>query len=131
VTPEASVYLDAASQDLVEARINALMKVWRQAARLSYYAQFHAAQALIFERTGKTAKTHKGVHALFHKLARVEVAIPPGAAVALVEAYRHKEVADYDFGTALPVTEMQANKAVTTAERFVAAVLAALSAPAP
>ncbi|HEX3522373.1 MAG TPA: hypothetical protein VHT52_09830 [Stellaceae bacterium] len=35
------------------------------AGRNAYLAAFHAAQALIAERTGKEAKTHKGVHAQF------------------------------------------------------------------
>lgn len=44
-----------------------------QAARLAYYAQFHAAQALIVERTDKLPKTHNGVDRQFHKLAGANV----------------------------------------------------------
>src|SRR5262245_58401892 len=38
----------------------------------AYLAAFHAAQALIAERTGRTAKTHKGAHAQFARLTRGE-----------------------------------------------------------
>jgi uncharacterized protein (UPF0332 family) len=33
------------------------------AGRNAYLAAFHAAQALMAERTGKDGRTHKGVHA--------------------------------------------------------------------
>ena len=39
------------------------------AARTAYLAGFHAAQALIFERTGKIAKTHRGVRNAISRLA--------------------------------------------------------------
>jgi hypothetical protein len=42
------------------------------AGRNAYLAGFHAAQALIGERTGRDAKTHKGVHAQFARLTRNE-----------------------------------------------------------
>ena len=54
---------------------NLSINIHRQAARLAYYAQFHAAQALIFERTGKISKTHKGVGSQFHTFAQSELAI--------------------------------------------------------
>ncbi len=46
--------------------------VGEDAGRNAYLAAFHAAQALIAERTGKDAKTHKGVHAQFARLTRNE-----------------------------------------------------------
>ncbi len=127
--PETTVYLDAADQDLVEARGNLSLKFSRQAARLAYYARFHAAQALIFERTGKVAKTHKGVHTLFHKLSRAEAIVPLDLAAELVEAYRHKEIADYDFGTSPTITSSQATNSIAAAERFASAIRQALAAP--
>ncbi len=126
--PETMIYIDAAERDLAEAKGILSLKYWRQASRLAYYARFHAAQALIFERTGKISKTHKGVHTLFHRLAQAELAIPPGAGVELVKAYSHKEIADYDFGTSPNVTSSQASNAIADAVRFVAAVRQALTA---
>jgi len=59
------------------------------AARSAYYCVFHTAEALIFEMTGKVAKTHSGVRAEFARLM-------PGEAdrwmrTFLADAYRFKE----------------------------------------
>ena len=43
-----------------------------EAGRAAYLVAFHAAQALIFERTGGTPKTHQGVRWQFGALARTE-----------------------------------------------------------
>jgi uncharacterized protein (UPF0332 family) len=42
------------------------------AAREAYLAVFHAAEAYIFEQTGKAAKTHRGVRSEFARLAKAE-----------------------------------------------------------
>jgi hypothetical protein len=52
---------------------------------------------LIFGRTGKVAKTHKGVQALFHRLIRQEAAIGLGLAGNLSASYHFKEAADYEI----------------------------------
>lgn len=41
-----------------------------EAGRAAYLAGFHAAQALIFEKTDKVVKTHKGVQSEFLKLTK-------------------------------------------------------------
>lgn len=41
----------------------------RIAGREAYLAAFHAAQALIYERTSRIAKTHRGVRIQFSRLA--------------------------------------------------------------
>ena len=66
MTPEVAGYLDKARQCLGYARINLGVKLGNDAGRNAYLAAFHAAQAFIFERTGKVAKTHQGVHAEFN-----------------------------------------------------------------
>ena len=40
------------------------------AGRAAYLASFHAAQALLFDKTGKVFKTHKGVQAEFLRLTK-------------------------------------------------------------
>jgi len=120
--PETSVFIEAAGRDLAVARGNLSLSFWDQAARMAYYARFHAAQAMIFERGGKIAKTHKGVHSEFHRFAKVEANLLPGLAGELSRTYRHKEVADYDTGAAQPITADDASEAISTAECFVAAV---------
>jgi uncharacterized protein (UPF0332 family) len=72
--PQTQAFLAAADEALSDGNTILKVNVPRQAARLAYYAQFHAAQALIFERTDKVAKTHKGVDREFHKIAKDEPA---------------------------------------------------------
>jgi len=69
VKPETAAYLASAAEALKDAKAILAIHIPRQAAHLAYYAQFHAAQALIFERTDRIAKTHRGVKNRFHKLA--------------------------------------------------------------
>ena len=60
--PEAADYLGKARQCLDDARqIAALRPLHHIVAREAYLAAYHAAEAYIFERTGKTTKTHRGV----------------------------------------------------------------------
>jgi uncharacterized protein (UPF0332 family) len=70
VTPEAEAHLDKARECLTRARIIVAAGVMEDAARDAYLAAFHAAQALICERTGRDAKTHRGVHIAFARLTR-------------------------------------------------------------
>jgi uncharacterized protein (UPF0332 family) len=70
VKPESAQYLEKARQALKEARAVAGIELVEAAGRAAYLATFHAAQALIFERTGKVAKTHRGVHAQFSRMAK-------------------------------------------------------------
>ena len=129
---ETSNFLSAADEALSDARGNLSINISRQAARLAYYAQFHAAQALIFERTCKIAKTHKGVDTQFHKLAKTEPALPADLPGQLSAAYYFKEVADYDTGISPPITPAHARDAIATAERFVEAIRQVLApTPAP
>jgi uncharacterized protein (UPF0332 family) len=57
VTPQAARFLDKA------------------AGRTAYLAVYHAAQALIFERTRKVLKTHAGVQTEFLKLTRDDLSV--------------------------------------------------------
>jgi uncharacterized protein (UPF0332 family) len=125
--PQTEAFLGAADEALTNARDILSINIQRQAARLSYYAQFHAAQALIFERTDKISKSHKGVSREFHNLARAEPNLPGELGAKLSAAYYYKEVADYDTGTAPPITTNQAREAIDTAEHFVAIIRQALT----
>ena len=127
--PQTASFLAAADKALSDARTIQTVNVPHQAARLAYYAQFHVAQALIFERADKIAKTHKGVSKEFHRLAKTETTFPPGLATQLTEAYAYKEHADYDTDFAEPITLPVAGDAIDTAERFVAIVRQALAQP--
>ena len=127
MTPETAVFLAAAAGALSDAGIILAANVPRQAARLAYYAQFHAAQALIFERTGKISKTHKGVNHQFHMLVKTEPSLSADLAMQLAKAYIYKERADYHTDMTNPVPPALAAQAIVTAERFVAVIRQALT----
>ena len=122
MTPETSDFLVAAERALSNARNILAIDIPDQAARFAYYAQFHAAQALIFERTAKISKTHKGVDKQFHKLVKAEPTLPSDLAGQLSEAYYYKDVADYDTGSVPTITPALARDAIATAEAFVAVI---------
>ena len=56
------------------------------AARTAYLAAFHAAQALIFDRTSRVLKTHNGVHTEFARLVRNDESFGPTLRVFLSRA---------------------------------------------
>jgi len=122
VTPEAADFLLNARDDLDEAvRIEAI-SLHRAAARSAYYAAFHAAEALIFERTGKVAKTHSGVRSEFARLARHDPRIANDLPRILAKAYEFKEFADYRTPAMTSVTMEEAETQITAADRFVAEI---------
>jgi len=57
----AAAYLAKARQALDKARRVHSIGLYDEAGRHAYYAAFHAAQALLFERTDKVNATHQGV----------------------------------------------------------------------
>jgi uncharacterized protein (UPF0332 family) len=66
--PQTAAFLESADQAVSQAKRILAIDIPIQAAWLAYYAQFYAAQALIFERTDKIARTHKGVRDSSHDL---------------------------------------------------------------
>lgn len=93
MTPEASGYLSKARQCLGYARINIGVGLGNDAGRNADLCAFHAAQAFIFERTGKVAKSHQGVHTEFNRLAKDEPRINLDVRRFLPQAYNLKAVA--------------------------------------
>ena len=69
--PETGKFLDKARGDLADAKKIVAIELANVAARSAYYAAFHAAEAFIFERTGKVAKTHSGVRSEFARLDKI------------------------------------------------------------
>ena len=76
-----AAYFDKARQSLDKARRVLAIGIHDEAGRHAYYAAFHAAQALIFERNGKISASHQGVKTEFARLAesdpRIESASTP------------------------------------------------------
>ena len=119
MTPEANGHFDKARQCLIRARTILAAGVGEDAGRNAYLAGFHAAQALIAERTGKDAKTHKGVHAQFARLTRNEPRLDLELRQFLPQAYDLKSIADYGIGPDTDVPLDRAAAAIDNAKQFV------------
>lgn len=131
MTPESSDALARAREDLHDARRVAALPIARVAARLAYSAMFHAAEALIFERTGKAAKTHSGVRSLLAQLTRHLPSPDRDLAGTLARAYEHKDLADYGTDPTRVITDATATETISSASHFNDRVAALLSAPHP
>ncbi len=90
-----------------------------EAGRTAYLAAFHAAQALIFERSGRTPKTHRGVRTQFAALARGQAGLDLALRRFLADGYDLKTVADYEVGPDAAVSVADASGAIETSSRFV------------
>jgi uncharacterized protein (UPF0332 family) len=88
------------------------------AGRAAYLAGFHAAQALISERTGRAVKTHKGVHTEFQRLTKDDQGFPSELRAFLSHAYNLKALADYETNPDAEVSVEQATQAIEQARRF-------------
>ncbi|HEX4181523.1 MAG TPA: HEPN domain-containing protein [Caulobacteraceae bacterium] len=126
MTPEAAAYLAKGRDDLDEARKIALIGLAKTAARSAYYAAFHAAEALILERTGKIAKTHSGVRSEFARLAKDELGLDRTLTTFLAEAYKYKEISDYGVGPEATVEMGAAKGVIEGGQRFMDIVAAIL-----
>jgi uncharacterized protein (UPF0332 family) len=92
------------------------------AGRTAYLAGLHAAQALIFERTSKVIKRHRGVQNELQRLTKDEPRFDPELRAFLVRTYNLKAIADYDTDPDTAVTAEEAQEAVETAKGFVARI---------
>ena len=124
--PEVGAFLDKANE--LATRAGALLAAGfpDDAGRAAYLAGFHAAQAYIFERNGRTPKTHSGVQTEFARLAMNEPSIDAGLRAFLGRAYNLKAIADYRTGPTSSVSSAQAGRAVESAKRFVTAISGAI-----
>jgi uncharacterized protein (UPF0332 family) len=112
--------LTKARATLADAQRISTLPLPHVAAREAYYAAFYAAEAYIFEHTGKAAKTHHGVRSEFARLARREPHMDRELTRFLATAYQLKATADYGIGpTAAPITADEAAAAIATAGRFI------------
>jgi uncharacterized protein (UPF0332 family) len=119
VTPETALFLDKAREFLAKAE-GMFANDWPdEAGRAAYLAGMHAAQALIFERTGKVIKRHRGVHGEFGRLAKDEPRFDIELRAFLGRAYNLKAIADYETGPNAQVSAESARTAIATARRFV------------
>lgn len=116
--PESSGYLAKARHCLASAKTIAAAEVPDVAAREAYLAAYHAAEAN--ERTGKAAKTHRGVKIQSNRLARDEARISRELFAFIDEGYQFKSIADYGVGPAIDeIAADDATSAIDTAALFI------------
>jgi uncharacterized protein (UPF0332 family) len=128
LTPEAALFFDKARQSLAIA--DYVVDEWpAEAGRSSYLAGFHAAQALIAERTGRAIKTHKGVNASFQRIAMGDDRIDRELRRVLSRGYDLKVTADYATGPDALVSDAAAREAIPAAQRFVRVCEALIQTP--
>lgn len=125
--PETADFLDKAREDLADGRKIAAIPLPKVAARCAYFAAFHAAEALIYELSGKIAKTHSGVRSEFSRLYRKLPGTEDWLPRFLGEAYVYKEISDYGSGKRAAASDAEAREAVETAKRFVDRITALLA----
>ena len=124
---ETTLYLEKARWHLENARTIAAQNIPEVAAREAYYGAFHAAQAFIFESTGKVAKTHTGVHGEFSRLAKDDPHIDRSLLPFLGRAYEYKAISDYEIGPLAQVYIDDALDVLKKAETFVACIEARIN----
>jgi uncharacterized protein (UPF0332 family) len=126
LTPETGHFLAKARRLLDEAEGMLTMHYNEAAGRTAYLAGFHAAQAVISDRTGRAVKTHSGVRTEFHRLIRGDTRFDGTLRDFLGSTYNLKAIADYETGPGSDVSPERAAQAIVEAKLFVAAVAALL-----
>ncbi len=117
--PETSEFLAKARELVRRAPALLAQEFTDEAGRAAYFAGFHAAQALIFEKTGRSSKTHSGVQAEFARLVKNDLVVDQELRAFLGRAYNLKAVADYEAGPGSKVSTARAAEAKTSATRLV------------
>jgi uncharacterized protein (UPF0332 family) len=130
VTPEAACFLVKARDRLLKAQ--EMLENWPdEAGRASYLAAFHAAQALIFESTGRVVRPRAEVQAQFGRLVRKNSERDAGLPLFLGRAYNLKVIADDAAEPGLDIAPDHAALFVEQAGRIVEFVAWSLTALPP
>jgi uncharacterized protein (UPF0332 family) len=125
--PQTEAFLDKARECLAKA--DGMLASWPdEAGRAAYLAGLHAAQAFLFETTGRTFKRHSSVQGEFGRQVKEDARFDVELRAFLGRTYDLKAIADYETGAGSKVSAKVAREAVETAKRLVAAVAAALNA---
>lgn len=116
--PESDDLLANSERALFVADLNLSHGAPEVAAREAYMAALNAARAVIFEKTGKSSKTHAGTKATFNKLVHEGLAFPIHLLDLLKDGYVLKT--DADYGSRKLADANAARSALETARAFVA-----------
>jgi uncharacterized protein (UPF0332 family) len=119
VTPEAERYLAKARHTLEKAGKMLSAGLTEDAGRTAYLAGYHAAEAFIFEKSGKARKSHKGVHVEFARLSLNEPRIDLELRRFLPQAYDLKAICDYELGPDAVVPHEKSESAIKAAARLI------------
>ena len=129
--PETAHYLAKAREDLADAVAIAAIGLVKVAARSAYYAMFHAAEAYVYERSGKAVKTHSGLRSEFARASIDDPVINRGLIAFLAQSYKYKELADYDIGDAASISRTEVEDVIARASALVSEVEAAIALRSP
>jgi uncharacterized protein (UPF0332 family) len=119
VKEQTTAYLDKARELLDQAEAVLQIGLYEPAGRTAYLAGFHAAQALIFETTGRIYKSHGGLHGEFRRLVRHDPRVDDQIRAFLGRTYDLKAIADYLTGPGSHISAEMAREAVDSARQFV------------
>jgi uncharacterized protein (UPF0332 family) len=122
VKPETALFLEK-SHELLE-RADTMMGVGLtdDAGRAAYLAGLHAAQAFIFETTGRVFKKHSGVQREFSRQVKDDPRVDTSLRTFLFRTYQLKAIADYLTGPGSHVSAETARDAIRTARQLVECV---------
>ena len=127
--PQSAAFLQKSREFLAKAQDLLDAHHWPdEAGRAAYLAGLHAAQALIYESTGKAIKRHSSVQREFARLVKDDPRFDMDLRAFLPRAYNLKTIADYDTGPGAQVSAESAREAIQTACRFVECVAGLLPA---
>jgi uncharacterized protein (UPF0332 family) len=121
VTPEAESFLQKARRCLTNSTAILTIPIADVAAREAYLAAYHSAEAFIFERTGRTVKTHRGLRSEFARLTRGDVPLQAFTRF-LARSYELKSIADYGVDPGVDISLTDAKDAHNTASQFLAEI---------
>jgi uncharacterized protein (UPF0332 family) len=129
VREQSSAFLEKARSSVGKAQDLLDVLHWPEdAGRPAYLAGLHAAQALIFERTGNIAKSHRGVQHEFGRLTKDDPKFDVDLRTFLGRTYDFKAIADYLTGSDSQISIEQAQQAIATARRFIETIAVSLGA---
>jgi uncharacterized protein (UPF0332 family) len=129
VKEQTAAYLEKARELLAQAETMLSVCLYEPAGRTAYLAGFHAAQALIFETSGRAYKRHGGVQGEFSRLVRNDPRVDGQIRAFLGRTYNLKGIADYLTGPGSHISAGMAREAIDSAKRFVECVAGLLPAP--
>jgi uncharacterized protein (UPF0332 family) len=129
VKEQTRAYLDKARELLDEADVILSVNRHEAAGRAAYMAGFHAAQAVIFETSGRIFKSHGGLQGEFQRMVRSDPRVSDDIRAFLGRTYNLKAIADYLIGPGSHISPEMAHEAVDSAHRFVECVAGLMPTP--